>query len=60
MSKVHSPVEEVDLVGKLADLKESHYNNTLCISALLELLVEKEIITMDELSARMKDLDVTR
>lgn len=50
-------LQEVDMIGKLADLKLDHYQNSLVLSAVIELLVEKGIFTQDELEAKAKQLD---
>lgn len=50
-------VKEVDVVAQLADLKEVDYHNTLLISTLVELLIEKRIINREELLSVMKELD---
>ncbi|MFF2483542.1 hypothetical protein [Paenibacillus sp. NPDC058071] len=49
--------EQVQLVAKLADLKEEHYRTVLTLSAMLELLVDKNVITRDELNAKAEQLD---
>lgn len=50
-------LQEVDMIGKLADLKLDHYQNSLVLSAVIELLVEKGILTQDELETKAKQLD---
>lgn len=50
-------LKEVELIGKLADLKLDHYQNSLVLSAMLELLVEKGILTRCEIEAKAKLLD---
>lgn len=40
----------VDIIGQLADLKDTDYKNTLAISTLLELLIEKNVFTREEFS----------
>lgn len=50
-------VQDVDVVAQLADLKEVDYHNTLLISTLVELLIEKRIINREELLSVMKELD---
>ncbi|CAH0121347.1 MULTISPECIES: hypothetical protein [unclassified Paenibacillus] len=57
MSRMFSPMEQVDLVAKLADLKEEHYRNTLALSTLIELLVEKQILTRSEIEEKAAELD---
>lgn len=57
MNRVFSHLQEVDWIGKLADLKEDHYRLTLLLSALVELLAQKGIVAPDELSRMMRSLD---
>lgn len=54
-----NPVEQINLIGKLADLKEQHYNNTLMIAAIVELLVEKGLINAPELHSKLEQLDAS-
>lgn len=51
------PMDQVNLIGMLADLKEQHYRQTLALSALLDLLVDKDVLTRDEVEAKMAELD---
>ncbi|GIP35989.1 hypothetical protein [Paenibacillus sp. J2TS4] len=48
---------EVDLIGKLADLKEEHYRQTLVLSSIIELLIDKGVITREEIEAMARKLD---
>jgi len=57
MNRIHNALQEIDIVGKLADLKDQHYANTLLLSAIVELLVENNILTTDQLNDKIKDLD---
>lgn len=57
MNRIHSHLDEVNLIGKLAELKEEHYKNTLVLSAVLELLIEKQFITHLELQAKIAKLN---
>jgi hypothetical protein len=57
MNRIHSHMDEINMIGKLADLKENHYKNTLVISAIVELLIEKEIVTRKEIIEKTKQLD---
>jgi len=52
-----SPIEQVRLIGQLADLKEQHYEQTLLLAAMLELLIDKGMITRDELRTKLAALD---
>jgi hypothetical protein len=57
MNPFPSSLDEVNLVGKLADLKESHYLQSLLISALIDTLMDKGLITAEELASRAHQLD---
>lgn len=57
MNRIFNHMEQVDLIGKLADMKEQHYQQTLIISALLELLIEKGQLTHTELANKLVQLD---
>ena len=56
MNRLH-PFTEIDVIGKLADLKQDHYRNTLVLSALIELLVDKGILNMQEIEEKAIELD---
>lgn len=47
----------VNLVGQIGDLKEIDYRNTLAIATLIELLIEKDIITRQEFARKSYYLD---
>lgn len=47
----------LELVGQIADLKDIDYKNTLAISALIELLVEKGIISRQEFAQKAHELE---
>lgn len=57
MNRVRSHMDEINMIGKLAELKEAHYKNTLLLHAMMDLLIEKKVLTSDELSARMAEID---
>lgn len=50
-------MEQIDLIGKLADLKDQHYRNTLVLTAVLELLTEKGLLSEQEIRAKASELD---
>lgn len=52
-----SAMQHVDLVAKIADLKQDNYNTVLTLSAMLELLIEKNIVTLDELERKAAAID---
>lgn len=57
MNRIPSHIEEVNLIGKLADLKESHYLQSLLLSSLIDVLIDKGIITAQELTNKAQALD---
>ena len=57
MKMALSPMEEVNLIGQLADIKHHHYQNTLLLSALIDLLLEKGYVQQEELLRKTQTLD---
>lgn len=49
--------DKIDIYAKIGDLKEVDYRNTLAIASLIELLVDKDIITRDEFARKAYTLD---
>lgn len=49
--------ETIDLFARIADMKDVDYRNTLAISALIELLIEKGLFTREEFQATATRLD---
>lgn len=49
--------DKIDIYAKIGDLKDIDYRNTLAIATLIELLVEKRIITREEFSRKAYTLD---
>lgn len=50
-------MNEINVIAKLADLKEDHYHHLLTLSTLIELLIEKGILTREEIDRKALDLD---
>ncbi|WP_139492471.1 hypothetical protein [Brevibacillus dissolubilis] len=50
---------EVDILAKLADLRDADYQNTIVLHALIELLIQKGLFTRQELVAKANQLDAT-
>lgn len=50
-------MNEVDLIGQISDMKNIDYRNTLAIATLIELLIEKQIITRQEFARKANGLD---
>jgi hypothetical protein len=57
MNQIFSHLDQIDYIGKLADLKEQHYQNTLILSAMLELLLEKGLLTHQDIENKAAQLD---
>jgi hypothetical protein len=49
--------DQVNLIAQLADLKESHYNNTLALSALIEILIEKGHLSPEDFHQKLSGLE---
>lgn len=52
-----SPMSEVNLFASLADLKEIDYHNTLLLTALVDVLMEKGVLTSKDLTEKVRTLD---
>lgn len=50
-------MSDVDILYQISKLKETDYNNMLLLTSLIELLIEKKIITRKDLADRSKRLD---
>lgn len=57
MNRMLTHLDEVNLIGKLADLKQDHYKHMLILSSMMELLVEKGLLDQKELQAKIAELD---
>lgn len=54
---MQSSAEMLRLWATVADLKETDYQNILAVTSLIDLLIQKGLITREELSARAQHLD---
>ncbi len=50
-------MSDVDILYQISNLKEIDYKNTLVLTSLVEILIEKGIITRKELINKSKELD---
>ena len=50
-------MDRLDIMGQLADLKDVDYKNTLGIVSIIELLIEKGILTKSDITKKAKFLD---
>lgn len=57
MERTNISMDIVHMMAKLGDMKDEHYRNTLAISTIIELLVDKGILTREELAAKADELD---
>ena len=49
--------QDINLVGQIADLKETEYKNSLILASLIELLISKNIFTQKDLTQKTNELD---
>lgn len=54
--KGHS-MNRLDIIGQIADLKEIDYKNTLAITSVIELLIEKGILERYEVADKAEFLE---
>ncbi|CAM3952552.1 hypothetical protein COLU111180_16295 [Cohnella lubricantis] len=47
----------LDLAARISDLKEDNYRQLLALSTLIELLVEKGVVTPDEIRLKASELE---
>jgi len=57
MKRPQTTWADIDLIGKLADLKQDHYRLTLAVSTLMELLIEKGLLQQEDISRKAAELD---
>lgn len=50
-------MNDLDIIGQIADLKDIDYKNTLAIVSIIELLIEKNIITRTDITKKAQFLD---
>ncbi len=50
-------MNKLDIISQLGDMKEIDYRNTLAITSIIELLVEKNIISREDIARKAAELD---
>ncbi|NLU36531.1 MAG: hypothetical protein GXX01_05890 [Clostridiales bacterium] len=50
-------MNKVDILAQLGDIKEIEYRNTLALTSIIELLLEKKIISREDICRKAKELD---
>ncbi len=58
MVKHYSAREKIEIYAQLGDLKEVDYNTLLAVAALIELLMEKGLISAGELARKARSLEL--
>jgi hypothetical protein len=53
----NTAMDAVNMIGLLADLKDDLYRNSLLLSSILELLLNKQVFTLQDLQATASQLD---
>jgi len=48
---------KLDMISQIADLKEIDYKNTLAITSIIELLIEKGILNRTEVAVKAQSLE---
>lgn len=50
-------MNKIDVIAQIGDIKEIEYRNTLAITSIIELLLEKNIISREDISSKAEELD---
>ena len=58
MNRISQLPTEVNIISQLADLKEVDYKNTLIITAIVEVLVEKGSLSRKEILEKANQLEI--
>lgn len=48
---------DINIIGQIADLKDTDYKNTLAITALIELFIEKGFFTREDFISQAQALE---
>ncbi|HHY81297.1 MAG TPA: hypothetical protein GX505_01280 [Clostridiales bacterium] len=50
-------MNRLDVLAQIGDIKEIEYRNTLAITSIIEVLLEKNIISREDISKKAEELD---
>ncbi len=50
-------MNKLEIMAQIGDIKEIEYRNTLAITSIIELLLEKNIISREDISKKAEELD---
>lgn len=50
-------MNDIDMIGKIADLKDTDYKNTLAITVLIDLFIEKGLFTREDFAHKSWELE---
>ncbi|MBA1335669.1 MAG: hypothetical protein HPY66_1295 [Firmicutes bacterium] len=50
-------MDDIDVIAQLGDMKEIDYRNTLAIASLIELLIDKGVLSRREIARKAQLLD---
>ena len=52
-------MSDIDILSQIVNLKEDDYKNTLILTGIIEILVEKKIISKNDLIEKVKEIDTS-
>ncbi|HHT64981.1 MAG: hypothetical protein ACOX25_06075 [Caldicoprobacterales bacterium] len=50
-------MNKLDVLAQIGDIKEIEYRNTLALTSIIELLLEKNIISREDICKKAQELD---
>ncbi|HZK34290.1 MAG TPA: hypothetical protein VFD33_03135 [Bacillota bacterium] len=50
-------MNKLEIISQLGDIKEVEYRNTLAITSIIELLLERNIISKEDIAKKAEELD---
>jgi hypothetical protein len=50
-------MNKLEIIAQIGDIKEIEYRNTLALTSIIELLLEKNIISREDISRKAEELD---